>query len=89
MISHDPDKVYDLLADNCDDGYIEQIFSNFFGSTEQATRTLRILDAFYLPVEVEPGDETPRKKLKGISVLEVGDTLLNIGFALGYLNAKN
>ena len=87
MISPDPDKVYDLLADNCDDGYIEKIFSEFFSSTEQAKRTLRILDAFYLPVEIEPNDDSTRKKLRGISILEVGDTLLNIGFALGYLNA--
>ena len=88
MLNYSSDKIYSLLSDNCDDGYIEKIFMAYFGTPADAQRTMRILRLIDMEVEIEPG--TPaRKKPTGISVEEIAETMIDIGFALGRLDARS
>lgn len=88
MLNYSSDKIYSLLSDNCEDGLIEKVFMEYFGTPADAQRTMRILNLIDMEVEVNP-DDPPKKKPTGISVEEIAETMIDIGFALGRIDARS
>lgn len=87
MLNMNSDQIYDVLSDNGEDGIVERMLEVYFGTPYDMKRTMSILRLYDL--EVEMGPDTPKKiKPKGIGMYEIAETLLDIGYALGYLAAK-
>lgn len=83
------DKAWDYIGENTDlDSRIETIFNDLFGYPQEAKKTQRIIEYFTPQAVEDPDDEPPRKKLKGISLDEIGYTMAFLGWALGYIEGR-
>lgn len=84
------EKAIDYIGEHCDkDSRVEKIFIDFYGTPTESHKTQRILEYFTPQMLDDPDDEPPRKKLKGISLDDIGITMLYIGWAIGFLQGKS
>lgn len=83
------EKAIDYIGEHCDkDSRVEKISIDFYGTPTEARKTQRILE-YFTPQMVDDPDDEPRKKLKGISIDDIGITMFYIGWALGFLQGKS